>query len=322
LKSPLKITVIHLQGNHKMKIDNNRLAFGRHESFALRFAWLTKGFNALVKDNQIFTSDDSTVELGVGKNMVSSIRFWLRACQIIDKEYNPTEIGSMIFGEKGLDPYLEDEGTIWLLHWLLANNPEEATVVFWFFNKFHKPVFTTEELITSLSDYVKDLRLGNKAPSASTIKNDVSLITRMYSISKPTARGPLEDSLDSPMASLGLMTRASDGKNFIAKSESRESLPALILGFAIIQVLNARNITSIPLDELMYSRSEYSAVGAVFRLSENDLIKKMEQLIGLMPGMFEIRDTAGIYQLYKLKDADELELLSRFYAKAIVEAVA
>lgn len=300
-----------------MKLDTKKLAFGRHESFALRFSWLTKGFNALMADKHIFASDDSTVALGVGKNMVSSIRFWLRACQIIDKENNPTEIGLMLFGKKGLDPYLEDEGTIWLLHWLLANNPEEATVVFWFFNKFHKPVFTTEELTTSLSDYIRELRLGNKSPSASTIKNDVSLVTRMYSLSKPTARSPLEDSLDSPMASLGLLSKASDGKNFIAKSEARESLPALILGYAILQVMNMRSITSIPLDELMYSRDKYSAVGAVFRLTENDLIKKMEQLITLVPGAFEIRDTAGIYQLYRLKDISEIDLLSMFYGKSM-----
>ena len=305
-----------------MKLNTNRLAFGRHESFALRFAWLTKGFNALAKNKHIFTSDDSTVELGVGKNMVLSIRFWLRACQLIDKENNPTEIGTLIFGKKGLDPYLEDEGTIWLLHWLLANNPEEATVVFWFFNKFHKPVFTSEELNTSLSDYISDLRLGNKAPSASTMKNDVSLLTRMYTLSKPTARAPLEDSLDSPMASLGILSKATDGKNFIAKSEARESLPPLILGYAVLQVMQTRQLTSIPLDELMYSRDVYAAVGAVFRLTENDLIKKMEQLIMLLPGVFEIRDTAGIYQLYLLKEMTELELLSVFYGKELAEVAA
>ena len=179
--------------------------------------------------------------------MVLSIRFWLRACQLIDKENNPTEIGTLIFGKKGLDPYLEDEGTIWLLHWLLANNPEEATVVFWFFNKFHKPVFTAEELNTSLSDYISDLRLGNKAPSASTMKNDVSLLTRMYTLSKPTARAPLEDSLDSPMASLGILSKATDGKNFIAKSEARESLPPLILGYAVLQAMQTRQLTSLSL---------------------------------------------------------------------------
>lgn len=305
-----------------MKLNTKKLAFGRHESFALRFAWLTKGFNALAKDKQIFTSDDSTVELGVGKNMVLSIRFWLRACQLINKENTPTEIGTLVFGKKGLDPYLEDEGTIWLLHWLLANNPEEATVVFWFFNKFHKPVFTAEEFNTSLSDYIRDLRLGNKAPSVSTMKNDVSLITRMYTLSKPSARAPLEDSLDSPMASLGILSKATDGKNFIAKSEARESLPPLVLGFAVLQMMKARQLTSIPLDELMYSRDVYAAVGAVFRLTENDLIKKMEQLIMQVPGIFEIRDTAGIYQLYLLKEVEELELLSVFYGKELTEVAA
>ena len=72
----------------------------------------------------------------------------------------------------------------------------------------------------------------------------------------------------------------------------------------------------------MYSRDVYAAVGAVFRLTENDLIKKMEQLIMLLPGVFEIRDTAGIYQLYLLKEVTELELLSVFYGKELTEVAA
>lgn len=296
-----------------MRLDSNRMAFGRHESFALRFAWLTKGFNALAQNEQIFTNEDSTIELGVGKNMVTSIKFWMKACQIIDKDLHATEIGLMLFGDKGVDPYLEDQGTIWLLHWLLANNPSEATSIFWFFNNFHKPVFTNEELNTALSDFVRDLRLGGKMPSATTIKNDVTLVTRMYSVAKVTSRSPFEDSLDSPMASLGLLSKASDGKNFIAKSGSRESLPALIIGFAIIQVLKTKNTNAIPLDELMYPRDKFSAIGAVFRLTENDLIKKMEQLVLQMPGTFEVRDTAGIYQLYLLKNISSIDLLTNYY---------
>ena len=87
-------------------------------------------------------------------------------------------------------------------------------------------------------------------------------------------------------------------------------------------IKETRQLTSIPLDELMYSRDVYAAVGAVFRLTENDLIKKMEQLIMLLPGVFEIRDTAGIYQLYLLKEVTELELLSVFYGKELTEVAA
>ena len=300
-----------------MKLDRKKVAFGRHESFALRYSWLTKGYQALGKNENIFAEDDATVTLGVGKNMVFSIRYWMRACQIIDLTDKPTRIGEMLFDQDGFDPFLEDEATIWLLHWLLVNNPTQSTAVYWFFNKFHKPVFTSEELTTSLSDFIRDVRFEVKPPSAATIKNDVSLVTRMYSISKPTARSPLEESLDSPMASLGLLARASDGKHFLAKTEARESLPPLIIGYAVLSLMNYRGLQSLPLDDLMYSRNDYTAIGAVFRLSENELIKKLEDLINLTPGVFEIRDTAGIYQLYLLQKNKEPEDMLHNYYKPV-----
>lgn len=297
-----------------MKLDRKKVTFGRHESFALRYSWLTKGYRALRENEDIFAEDDATVTLGVGKNMVSSIRYWMRACKIIDLTDKPTRIGEMLFEEGGFDPFLEDEATIWLLHWLLVNNPSQSTAIYWFFNEFHKPIFTTEELTTSLSDFIQDARFKIKPPSDGTIKNDISLVTRMYSISKPTGRAPLEDSLDSPMASLGLLSRASDGKNFLAKYETRESLPPLILGYAVLSLMRERKVKSLPFEALMYSKDDYTSIGAVFRLSDNALSKKLEDLISLMPGVFEIRDTAGINQLYlMLEKNDPDDMLQQYY---------
>ena len=65
-----------------MQFIKNKVTFGRHESFALRFGWLTKGFQTLGKDPGIFKSDEATIIFGVGKNMVNSIKHWLRATQL------------------------------------------------------------------------------------------------------------------------------------------------------------------------------------------------------------------------------------------------
>ena len=113
-----------------MKFITTKAAFGRHETFALRYSWLSKGFQAVVKDPSIFSSEEATVVLGVGKNMVNAIRYWLMAAQLIESGktgFNPTKIGKKVFGARGYDPYLEDEATIWLVHWLIASNPELAT---------------------------------------------------------------------------------------------------------------------------------------------------------------------------------------------------
>ncbi len=119
-----------------MKFVANKIAFGRHEFFALRFGWLTKGFQAFDDSKSVFTDDDAVVVLGVGKNMVNSIRHWLRAAKLVRIEPDQKKVeplGSFLFSKQnGHDPYLEDEDTIWLLHWLLATNPTQATSWYWY----------------------------------------------------------------------------------------------------------------------------------------------------------------------------------------------
>ena len=143
-----------------MYFSSKKVAFSRHESFSLRFGWLTKGFRAFERDNNIFSNENAVVTLGVGKNMVNSIRHWLRACKLIviegDKK-ETTPIGKAMFSKKnGWDSFLEDEATIWLVHWLISTNSEQATAWYWFFNHFHKPEFTNTEVMNALSLFAKE----------------------------------------------------------------------------------------------------------------------------------------------------------------------
>ena len=57
--------------------------FARHETFHPRWGWLKKGFDAASANfdaasanKSIFLQEDAPVRLGVGKNMVSSMRYW------------------------------------------------------------------------------------------------------------------------------------------------------------------------------------------------------------------------------------------------------
>ena len=299
-----------------MKFNSEKVAFGRHETFALRYSWLSKGFHALKNKPSVFDDDDAVVDLGVGRNMVSSIRYWLRACQLItpQKPDEPQEIGNLIFdSENGLDPYLEDEATIWLVHWLLATNATLATSWFWFFNKFHKPEFTGQELQTALADFIKDQVVDKKRPAAGTIKNDALLLPRMYTQSKGGARAPLEDALDSPLSLLGLVTQSSIGKIYHSKPEARPNLPIGIFGFAVSQLMQQLKLTAMPIEDLMYSRNDYAALGSVFRLTESDVVAKLEMLVTYIPGRYEIRETAGIHQLYRVSEVEPLAYIQKHY---------
>jgi len=299
-----------------MKFNSDKMAFGRHSTFALRYGWLSKGFQA-VKSNgpKVFESDDATVFLGVGKNMVDSIKYWLRASQMTDPILGkPTELGKLLLSKQGFDPYLEDEATIWLLHWLIVTNAELATSWFWFFNRYHKPEFTGQELTTALIDFVNDQVTGKKKTASGTLKNDALLLLRMYTQSKGNTRTPIEDALDSPFALLGLVTQSAGGRSFQSRPQPRPELPLGILGFAVCQMFQAKGFVSYPIEDLMYSRDEFPAPGSVFRLTENGLVAKLERLIEFMPGVFEIRDTAGQHQLYKARDINPIEFIEKHYA--------
>ena len=309
-----------------MKFNVENMAFGRHETFALRYGWLSKGFNAILqspKGAKVFEDDDATVILGVGKNMVTSMKYWLRACGMTDATSGvPTGLGLALLREDGFDPFLEDEATVWLLHWLLVTNTGLATSWYWFFNRFHKAEFTGQELATALVDFVNDQVIAKKKPAATTIKNDAGLITRMYTQSKGNTRTPIEDALDSPFALLKLVTQSSGGRSFQSRPMARPELPVGILGYAICQLAEAKATTVIPIEDLMYSRDEYVAPGSVFRLTEAGLIAKIEELTTYMPGAFEIRDTAGQHQLYLSKKIDPMDLIEKHYAQSLQERVA
>lgn len=300
----------------KMKFNPDKMTFGRHETFALRYGWLSKGFRVILAEDGkgIFESDEATVKLGVGKNMVAAIKYWLRACRMIDSVQNtPTALGDLLLSEEGLDPYLEDEATIWLLHWLLATNVELATSWYWFFNRFHKPEFTGQELATALNDFVNDQVTNKKKISANTLKNDAMLIPRMYTQSKGNIRAPIEDVLDSPFALLKLVTQSSSARTYQSRPNSRPELPLGILGFAVCEMFKMKETTAIPIEDLMYSKDNYPAIGSVFRMTENDLVAKLENLVNYLPGVFNLRDTAGQHQIYMSKKIDAVAFVSEHY---------
>ena len=192
-----------------MQLDSKNGKFGRHESFPLRFGWLTKGLESIDEHPDAFGREDATVILGVGKNMVASIKYWLLATRVVQldpvtKELIPSSFAKAVFNSHG-DPYLEDEATIWLLHWLMATNAREATAIYWFFNHFHKRNFDSADVVTALTDFVKQEFVSKV--SQTTLKRDAQLVLRMYSKTSSNPRISIEDSMDSPLALLNLLER-------------------------------------------------------------------------------------------------------------------
>lgn len=296
-------------------LNKTSVSFGRHETFALRFGWITKGFKAWCQNSEIFENDHATVTLGVGKNMVHAIRYWLIASQVVEADGHSlvmTQLGNRIFNvEVGHDPFLEDDATIWLLHWLIASNAKDATTFFWFFNRFHKPEFTQKEMFDALRDFVREYTSAKT--SDNTLKSDITLLLRMYEPTIEFKTIPIEEGLDSPLSLLGLINELGGSKYHESKPENRWNLPIAPFSYAVLEVFESTQMSSLPLAQLMVSEGFHAAPGAVFRLNDEGLIAKLEEMIAWLPGCFELRNTAGIHQLYKLNQIESLDVLDKYY---------
>src|SRR5574341_1496871 len=122
------------------------MPFAKHETFHIREGWLFKGMSAIKTTEAegrlptIFLDRDAPEQLGIGRNMVRALRFWMQATGLAKEQLEDhyatqrlTSFGEWVWQH---DRYLEDETTIWLIHYHLACSRDQATTWYWFFNHF------------------------------------------------------------------------------------------------------------------------------------------------------------------------------------------
>ena len=304
---------------------DEKLHFAGHETFPLRYGWLKKAYNAVRREEEggaipgaIFNDDRSIAEFGVGRNMVLSMKHWSLATGVLDSVDIPGErnsristgnLGHLLFGE-GLDPYLEHPGSLWILHWMLAGKPGRATAWHWAFNEFHEQSFDRELLRRRLSQRCAELfesgRLGKgRATSSSTIKRDVECLIRTYfSGSKGSRRAP-EDSIECPLAELGLIQMAGVGELFRFRRGPKASLPDEVFLFAVLDFWENffPDRRSFSVEFLTFERG---SPGQVFLLNEEAVADRLSRLEAISGEKLRWDETSGMRQLY-LHDASKLD---------------
>jgi len=285
-----------------------RQTFARHETFHPRFGWLKKGFDRASADSEVFLQDDSTVRLGVGKNMVRSIRYWCSAFKLLESDC-PTDFGNQLLGSRGWDPYLEDPASLWLLHWKLLESPCSATAWDFVFNQFRGIEFTTEELFNQLCDY-RDRETSRVADSS--IRKDINCLLRMYG-SQPFKASASEESLDCPFADLGLIRFAGSSRSYTFRFGAKTTLPAEIVVYACLSYAAqiANGVQNFPVAKLLY---DSGSPGLVFRLTESALYEAIET-VGEADTL-GITDVAGKLEFFFRGQPFQMaeDILNRYYA--------
>ncbi|MDR9402045.1 MAG: DUF4007 family protein [Halothece sp. Uz-M2-17] len=269
------------------------LSFARHETFHPRFSWLKKGFDAASQNSNIFLQEDAPVRLGVGKNMVRSIRYWCRAFKVLEND-QPTEFGEKLLGNGAWDPFLEDPASLWLLHWNLLKPTCEAAAWYYVFNLFRQVEFTADDLMREIQEYTS--QLGRKIADSS-IKKDVTCLLRMY-VEQGDPKKLSEDSIDSPFTTLNLIQSTGDSKHYLFKVGQKLTLPLEVIVASCLEFAASRGTQkTISIATLAY---EMGSPGLVFKLGESAIYDAIEAMTAACDSLM-LSDTAGLIQ-FSFKD--------------------
>jgi hypothetical protein len=298
--------------------------FSGHETFPFRYSWLKKGVDAVTEDETIFLRDKAMVRLGVGKNMVRSIRHWCAAAGVIEAadgssrkptgHHRPSWLGEALLADDGWDPYLEDPATLWLLHWQVASNLRRCTTWYWAFSHFHEPEFTREQLYAGLLIWAQSA--GAKRLAQSSLRRDIDCFLRTYLPSRQNKVLLLEDTLDCPLVELGLLRTAGDGQVFQFQRGLQSQLPDGILMYTVAAFWDSYAASAGGLSLYDLARQPGSP-GQVFKIDEAALAERFAGVERWTDGALSYDETAGLKQLYRRRKVEPLSVLERVYATAV-----
>lgn len=308
-----------------MNAPSASFSFSGHETFPFRYPWMKKGYDAVVEDGGVFQKDDAITTLGVGKNMVRSIRHWCLAAGIVeeDKEegarYSPrlraTELSHLLFGKDGHDIYLEDPATLWILHWQITTNVSRASTWWWTFSHFHEPEFTRDSLSTAVYKWSQTLP-GKKVAEVS-VKRDVETFIRTYAPPRTTKGESSEDSLDCPLVELGLFySVAESGQVYSFSRGAQDNLPDGVLLYGVLKFWEqfAPQAETLAIPDLA---RQPASPGQVFKMDETSLVTRLELIESWTDGRISYRETAGLRQLYRRKPIESHEAIELAYSLAV-----
>lgn len=294
--------------------DDYKPQFSGHETFSIRYGWLEKAFHAVdskgLGNTRIFTEERSIAHFGVGKNMVSAIRFWAQVAGIIStdgRDATPTSLGQRLLRQDGLDPYLENPSSLWRLHWEIASNPKH-TAIYWLFNIFNEVNFDREYFVRKLMDF--GALNGWRRPASKTISTDVSVLLSNY-VAGGQRKGPQEEALTSPFAELGLIRARLNGKYSLNWGQ-KPSLTDGVFTYAVCDFWERSNHpNTINFQTLLL---DAGSPARVFLLEETELAYRLMDIEEKTGGALVWSETAGLKQLIRHKTFDN-EFLKKLWEK-------
>lgn len=292
------------------------MKFRAHDTFFIRKGWLNKGMRCVSKKPDVFVdkNENPMDVLGLGANMVKSLRYWLQVVGLTSepnygkRNQKLTEFGKTIFEN---DRYFEEIGTIYLLQYELCTKKEEATAWYFFFNEFSMSEFTKEDFVESLQKYIL-INEGENHYAIRSLNDDFSCIINTYLPRykiNPSKVSP-ENNIDCPLGELGLVEVLNKKKKIYKK---HTPLPKSIDPWIALAVIvdNAGDRQEISLNELLSAPCNIGRVYNLDSIALLDVLYRIEKL-----GKIRINRTAGLDVINITERMSYLDCVVMYY-KAI-----
>lgn len=284
-----------------------------HGSFALREGWLYKGMKAVNSDPLIFRrklkKDECDIinnkpvadVLGVGNNMATSIRFWLKACNLMkESTANGAELTSLGRLILEYDPYLDDMFTLWILHSNLVMNSKDATVWYLFFNLCDAESYSRDEIFVQLKNELERYILDNNY-SVKSLEDDIQVLTNMYK--KEKILNP-EETLFSPLTRLRLLRE--EGHLYTRLQPDLSTLDERVILYILLKQM--ANETSISIDKVVEDINSVGRILNIGRVVINEYLDRLKN-----HGYIEVKRTAGLDVIYKITASTPTEIVNDYY---------
>jgi hypothetical protein len=300
---PFSLILSNQPPEEKSPMQSEKFTFTGHETFHCRSFWLKKGVDFL-DDNGDFAADDSVLRLGVGKNMVSAIHFWLKAFGVKDEDGNVSELADSILGRGGFDEYLEFPGSLWIWQYHLVKLGK-ASIYQLFFKEFRKSRHRNQFQKFQLQQFLNLKSEGKVA--AKTLDNDVKVFIKMYLVEEKTGKG-IEDDLSSMFVELNLISEVPIlGKEvtYQVRVDDKKDIPSLVILYCILDSFPERE--SIAVEEII------DTVGDALVCTNDGVERHLGLLCDLFPGKITFKEDAGRKEVQLDSSLDKWEILERYY---------
>ena len=294
-----------------------KLTFSGHETFPFRYTWLKKAVDAVNDDSSIFTQESALSTLGVGKNMVNSIRHWGKLTEMIEAKneknvqegFDVTEFARKLLSDEGYDPYLEDPATLWLLHWKLCTNLVSAPTWYFAFNCLAQIEFTKEQLIHEVFTFAQE---NKSSATVNSIERDVNCFIRTYVASRKAKQSVFEDSLACPLIELALIEELGQHGLYVFSRGQQQDLPDEIFTYALIDYWDKSHPDKgvISFEDIAYG---LGSPGLVFKINEDSLAYRLDGLERSTKGELRYDETSMLRQVYREANVKPEKYIDKYY---------